>query len=117
MALRTIESPDVRKIRTDLGFNTDLMGLVVETASRTVVRWEKTGVPDEAPPQTYGRIAKLVELVQLGQAVYGRDGFKRFLKTPLPAFGGKAAYQLMLLGETDRVLAELAADYEGGGAR
>jgi DNA-binding XRE family transcriptional regulator len=115
MGMKAFERPDIRKIRNELGFNSDLMGVVVEASSRTVDRWEKNGIPDEAPPQLFGRISRIQELTQLGLMVYSPENFKRFLRTPLPAFGGKSAYQLMLIGEIEQVISELAADYEGAG--
>ena len=57
----------------------------------------------------------LREIVVLGQIVYTRAGFLRFLTTQLPVFGGRTALDLIEEGEDYRVLAALAADYEGIG--
>jgi len=107
--------PDLKEMRAELGFNTDVMGLILDTSSRTLERWEKKASLEAIPPSVYGRLVKLHELLALGRTVYGPEGFRRFLRTPLPAFGGKAAYQLLLIGELELVLAQLAADYEGSG--
>lgn len=109
------DPPNLKKMRAELGFNTDVMGIILDTSSRTLERWEKKATLGDVPPPTYARLVKLLELIQLGKAVYGEEGFTRYLRTPLPAFDGKAAYQLLLIDEMDRVLAELAADYEGSG--
>lgn len=47
--------------------------------------------------------------------VYTPEGISAFLATPLPAFDGPPALELMSLGEYERVVAALVADYEGLG--
>ena len=52
---------------------------------------------------------------RLGRAVYGPEGFRRFLRTPLPEFEGRTPLELLELGEAERVLAAMATDNEGLG--
>jgi hypothetical protein len=61
------------------------------------------------------RLAKLQEIATLGLMVYSGDGLREFLTTPLPVFNGYTAIDLMLIGEYDRVIGALAADFEGLG--
>lgn len=110
-----LERPNIRKLRADLGFSTDYKGVALDSSSRTIERWEKRGIPDDAPMGAYTLLSKLQDLVRLGQAVYGPEAFKRFLRTPLPRFDGHPAFKLVLIGEVDRVMRALATDYEGGG--
>jgi hypothetical protein len=44
-----------------------------------------------------------------------KEGFKEFLSTPLPIFGGRSALVLLELGEYELVISALAADFEGTG--
>ena len=47
--------------------------------------------------------------------IYTPDGFHRFLLTPLPAWGGRTALQMIEQGQAEQVMAALASDYEGLG--
>jgi DNA-binding XRE family transcriptional regulator len=101
-----------REIRRALGISRDRMGRLLEVTSKTVGRLEDL---DRLPaqPATATRLARLKELVDLGQLVYTSDGFVQFMATPLPVFGGLTALQLVERGEIERVFAELASTYEG----
>jgi transcriptional regulator with XRE-family HTH domain len=104
----------LREIRESLGLSRERMGRLLEVSSRTVERWEESG----ALPQSsfiLGRLAQIRDIVELGLIVYSREGFKHFLTLPMPLFDGHSALQLIELGEGDRVLNALAADYEGLG--
>ena len=62
------------------------------------------------------RLAKLQEIVTLGLMIYSsKEGLKDFLTTRLPIFDERSAMDLMSIGEYDRVIGALAADYEGLG--
>jgi hypothetical protein len=61
------------------------------------------------------RLAKLQEIATLGLMVYTVDGLNEFLTTPLPVFDLHTAIDLMTIGEYDRVIGALAADFEGLG--
>jgi hypothetical protein len=58
----------------------------------------------------------LKQIIELGHLVYTPEGFAAFLQTPLPAFDGQTALELIEVGQVERVLAAIAADYEGLGA-
>jgi hypothetical protein len=55
-------------------------------------------------------------MVDLGKAIYGAEGFHRFLALPIPSAGQATPLQLIERGEIASVLAALATDYEGLGA-
>jgi hypothetical protein len=57
----------------------------------------------------------LKELEELGLLVYTPDGLKEFMQTPMAVFDGHSALDMITLGNHDRVIASLAADYEGLG--
>jgi hypothetical protein len=89
-------------------------GAPARRSAKTVERWEeRDALP--ASGQVRSRLAQLRQIADLGLTVYTPDGFPRYLMTPLPTFGGRTALQLIEQGEGDRVLAALAADYEGLG--
>lgn len=100
-------------IRRELSLSRENMGRLVHTSAKTLERWEKGQTTPSEP--ALQRLAKLHEIVNLGLMVYTSEGFKEFLKTPLDVFSGHSASQLMTLGQYDRVLGILAADYEGQG--
>jgi hypothetical protein len=56
---------------------------------------------------------QIKQLTDLGLLVYTPEGFAQFMATPLPAFGGLNALQLIERGDIERVFAELASTYEG----
>jgi hypothetical protein len=58
---------------------------------------------------------KISEIITLGLMVYTADGLKDFLNTPLPVFDKHTAIDLICVGEHDRVIGALAADFEGLG--
>lgn len=43
------------------------------------------------------------------------EGIQDFIFKPQPVFDGHRAFQLISIGDYDRVLSALAADYEGTG--
>jgi transcriptional regulator with XRE-family HTH domain len=101
------------QIRQELSLSRENMGRLVQASAKTLERWEKGQATPSA--EAMQRLAKLHEIVNLGLTVYTSEGFKEFLKTPLNAFDGHSASQLMSIGQYDRVIAVLAADYEGQG--
>ncbi len=104
---------DPFQIRQALSLSRERMGRLLQASAKTLERWEKgQGTPSAEAMQ---RLAKLHEIVNLGLMVYTSEGFKEFLNTPLDVFDGYSASQLMAISQHDRVLAVLAADYEGQG--
>jgi len=69
------------------------------------------------PSDAYKRtlLASIAHICELGLSVYTPAGFSRFLTTPLKVFENHTALQEIEIGHADRVLGELAADYEGLG--
>ncbi|MBI4322390.1 MAG: DUF2384 domain-containing protein [Chloroflexi bacterium] len=103
-----------RQIREELRISRERMGRLLDVTSKTVERWEeRSSLPGTR--ELVNKLAKIQEIVRLGQAVYTPEGFRRFLTTPLAEFDGRTALQLIEIGQADRVLAALAADYEGLG--
>lgn len=109
-----LEQYNVRELRTEMGFTHEAFSVVLDTSSKTIERWEKTGIPANAPVHTMEELHKIKELCQLGRLVYG-ENFSKFLRTPMRALGGKAPYRLLMGGEIDRVYELLVAAYEGVG--
>jgi transcriptional regulator with XRE-family HTH domain len=101
-------------IRTQLGLSRERMARLMDVSAKTIQRWEDGGsLP--ASRELRDRLARLEEIASLGTVVYTTEGFSRFLITPLLAFGGRSALQMIEQGQADAVLAALAADYEGLG--
>jgi hypothetical protein len=86
------------------------MGRLLDVTGKTVERLEAEGRP---PAAAAARLAQVQEIVGLGLVVFTADGFARFVATPAPLFGGLTALQLVERGEAERVVAALAALYEG----
>jgi transcriptional regulator with XRE-family HTH domain len=103
-----------RALREALQISRERMARMVDVSAKTIERWEARDEPPAGRPARE-RLAQLQEIIELGLIVFTTDGFRRFLTTPMAAFGGRSAAQLIEAGEGERVLAELAADYEGLG--
>ena len=113
-ANETAQMLSPREIRDELQVSRERMGRLLDVSARTIDRWEERGTPP-ASRFLRSRLAKLQEIARLGLVVYTREGLHQFLTTPLALFGGYTALQLIELGQEERVLAALAADYEGLG--
>lgn len=103
-----------RQLRENLRLSRERMGRLMDVSAKTIERWEER---DALPTSRIHleRLSKLREIVKLGLTVYSPEGFRQFLVTPMSAFGGHSALQLIEIGQADRVLSALAADYEGLG--
>lgn len=116
MALRNLlgPAPDPRRVRHDLHLSRERMGRLLDVSAKTVERWEERGdIPSRG--RVRSQMAQLQEVVELGANVFTPDGFRQFLTTPLPAFRGRTALQMIEQGEADKVIATLASTYEGLG--
>jgi transcriptional regulator with XRE-family HTH domain len=104
---------DPRNIRQSLDLSRERIGSLLHVSAKTYERWEK----GEASPSEQHRasLAKLKEIEDLGLLVYTPDGFREFLRTPMTAFDSHSALEMITLGQHERVIAALAADYEGLG--
>jgi transcriptional regulator with XRE-family HTH domain len=105
---------DPLEVRTGLAISQEGLSTLLKVSSKTVNRWEKEK-RQPRDPKVLWRLAKLKEIKDLGLKIYTPEGFKEFLTTPLPIFQGKAAFDLLLVGDYEPVLAALIADFEGTG--
>ena len=101
------------EIRQNLHLSRERLGGILHVSAKTLERWEKrNAIPNRDALKDF---AKIREIAELALAVYTPEGVAVFLATPLPVFDGRTALELMSLREYERVIAALAADYEGLG--
>lgn len=103
-----------RDLRQTFRLSRERLARLIGVSAKTVERWEARPTRP-ARDDTRARMAQLREIAELGAAVYTREGLADFLDAPLAEFGGLTPLQLMERGEAGKVLAALAADYEGAG--
>lgn len=103
-----------RELRAALHVSRERMARMFDVSAKTVERWETQNTPPTADAAAE-IFARLQQIAQLGQIVY-TQGFTQFMTTPLHAFQGRTAVKLLERGESEQVLAALAADYEGLGS-
>jgi hypothetical protein len=104
----------VATIRQNYELSQEGMGALLRVSGKTVRRWEQAQDRPRKQDQIL-RLVKMKEIRDLGQRIYTKEGFLEFLKTPLPVFDGKTAFDLIRIGDYDRVIGALAADLEGMG--
>ncbi len=115
MAARAIPPLTPRTVRADLRLSRERMARLFDVSAKTIERWEVVGsLPTSAHARH--RLGVLRQIADLGLAVYTPDGFELLLATPLTELGDRTPLQAIEQGEPQRVLALLAADYEGLGA-
>ena len=114
MAVDVRSSLELRSVRESLGLSRERIARAFDVSAKSIERWEESGGPSR--PEQRARLAELAEIAELGRVVYPGDGFRLFLNTPLPAFGGRTALQAVEIGRAADVLGALAGDYEGGGS-
>jgi DNA-binding XRE family transcriptional regulator len=100
-------------IRQHLHLSQERMSHLLRVSCKTLWRWENNYVLPNSQAKVH--LAKLKQVATLAQKVYTPEGVKEFIFTPLEEFGGHTAYDILSLGEYDRVIAALASDYEGLG--
>jgi DNA-binding XRE family transcriptional regulator len=104
------------ELRRDLSLSRERMARLVDVSAKTVERWEHQGsLPTRASARIRTQLAQIQEVRDLGLCVYTLEGFRQFLKSPLPAFDGRTPLQMIEQGKADAVIAALASDYEGLG--
>jgi transcriptional regulator with XRE-family HTH domain len=103
-----------RQVRERLGVSQERLAHVLSVTSRTVERWEKI---DELPstPDRIRRLKTLAAIAELGEIVFGKEAFRRFLKLPQPVFGARTPWETIERGDAEHVYGVLAAEYEGLG--
>lgn len=105
---------DQRAIRAGLGLSRERMARIFDVSAKTIERWETTtNRPKSLPDRKL--LSDLAEIVEVGELVYGVEGFHEFLSTPLATFAGSTPLQVLMRGEQERVLQALAQDYDGLG--
>jgi DNA-binding XRE family transcriptional regulator len=114
MTPATLPKLDPAAIREQLSLSQEKLSSLLKVSTKTVNRAEKQHLPLK-DADVRARLAKLQEIATLGLMVYSNDGLREFLTTPLPVFDRYTALDLMLIGEYDRVIGALAADFEGLG--
>lgn len=102
-----------REIRRDLRLSRERMSRILHVSAKTLERWENRN--EILDPKTKKDFAKLRQISKLARTVYTPEGVEAFLTTPMTVFGGRTALELMSLGDYDRVIGALSADYEGLG--
>jgi transcriptional regulator with XRE-family HTH domain len=114
MTIATLDRLDPTLIREKLSLSQEKLSSLLKVSTKTVNRAEKQHLALKGADVRL-RLAKLQEIATLGLMVYTVDGLKEFLTTPLPVFDLHTAIDLMIIGEFDRVIGALAADFEGLG--
>jgi transcriptional regulator with XRE-family HTH domain len=122
MSTVTLGQIDPAEIRTKLSLSQEKLSSLLKVSTKTVSRAEKEHLTLKGADVRV-RLAKLQEIATLGLMVYTVAGLKEFLTTPLPVFDlpqatlreRHTAIDLMMIGEYDRVIGALAADFEGLG--
>ncbi len=113
-AQRSAPTLSAKKIRGDMRVSRERMGRLMSVSAKTIERWEaRDALPENEAKRD--QLARIEQIRALGLSVYTAEGFAQFLQTPLPAFEGQNALQLIERGRADIVLGALAADYEGLG--
>ena len=103
-----------RDLRQAFRLSRERLARLIGVSAKTVERWEARPTRP-ARDETRERMAQLREIAELGATVYTAERLGDFMSAPLAELGGLTPLQLIERGEADRVLAVLAADYEGGG--
>ena len=114
MSTVTLGQLNPADIRAKLSLSQEKLSSLLKVSTKTVNRAEKQQLELNGVDVRV-RLAKLQEIATLGLMVYTVDGLKEFLTTPLQVFDRHTAIDLMLIGEYDRVIGALAADFEGLG--
>jgi transcriptional regulator with XRE-family HTH domain len=103
-----------RDLREAFRLSRERLARLVGVSAKTVERWEARPTRP-ARDETRARMAQLREIAELGATVYTRERLGDFMTAPLSELDGLTPLQAIERGNAERVLAVLAADYEGGG--
>ena len=105
-----LSRPNLRGLRSALGFSRESIARVLDVSTRTVERWEGGTNTDNA--DVMRRLDELGEIVRLGQEIYG-DDLARFMATPRQSLGNRTPAATLVRGDLDDVLDILSQAYEG----
>ncbi|MGH2616401.1 MAG: antitoxin Xre/MbcA/ParS toxin-binding domain-containing protein [Thermomicrobiales bacterium] len=104
------------ELRRDLSLSRERMARLVDVSAKTIERWEhQHALPVRTSSRIRAQLAQIQEVRDLGLCVYTPEGFRQFLRTPLPTFAGRTPLQMIEQGKVDDVISALASDYEGLG--
>jgi DNA-binding XRE family transcriptional regulator len=102
------------ELRRDLNLSRERMARLVDVSAKTIERWEdQQTLPSSSRVRI--QLAQIHQVRDLGLRVYTLEGFRTFLRTPLPVFEDRTPLQVIEQGGIDEVIAALEADYEGLG--
>ena len=102
------------KLRRDLDLSRERMARLADVSAKTIERWEeRQTLPQSARVRIH--LAQIQQMRDLGLSVYTLDGFRLFLRTPLPDLGGRTPLQVIEQGTIEAVIGALSAGYEGLG--
>jgi transcriptional regulator with XRE-family HTH domain len=105
-----VRRPDLRGLRSALGFSRESIARVLDVSTRTVERWE--GGANTENTRALLRLDELREIVRLGQEIYG-DDLARFMATPRRSLGNRTPAAVLVRGDLDDILDILSQAYEG----
>jgi transcriptional regulator with XRE-family HTH domain len=114
MTVRAVAPIQPRDLRDAFRLSRERLARLIGVSAKTVERWEARPTRP-ARDDIRVRMAQLREIADFGAAVYTRERLADFMTAPLREFGGLTPLQLVERGEAERVIAALAADYEGAG--
>lgn len=101
-------------LRHDLDLSRERMARLVDVSAKTIERWEtQNALPSSRRVRV--QLAQLKEMRDLGRMVYTPEGFRKFMRLPLPNFDNLTPLQLIEQDRIEEVIGALAADYEGLG--
>ena len=104
------------ELRRDLSLSRERMARLVDVSAKTVERWEQQqSLPARSSSRIRIQLAQIQGVRDLGLCVYTPEGFRQFLRSPLPSFDGRTPLQMIEQGKANDVIAALASDYEGLG--
>ena len=105
-----LKRPNLRGLRSALGFSRESIARVLDVSTRTVERWEGGANTENA--HALLRLDELNEIVRLGEEIYG-DDLARFMATPRQSLGNRTPAATLVRGDLDEVLDILSQAYEG----
>jgi transcriptional regulator with XRE-family HTH domain len=105
-----LSRPNLRGLRSALGFSRESIARVLDVSTRTVERWE--GGTNTQNADALLRLGELGEIVRLGQEIYGTD-LARFMATPRLSLGNRTPAAALVRGDLEDVLDILSQAYEG----
>ncbi|MDJ0633277.1 MAG: hypothetical protein QNJ34_08830 [Xenococcaceae cyanobacterium MO_188.B29] len=107
------ETVNPQEIRQQLYLSQERMSHLLHVSAKTLWRWENKETSPNSKAKT--NLLKLKQIADLVHKVYTPEGVAEFIHTPIADLDGQTPYEVISLGKYDRVIAILAADYEGLG--